>query len=404
MNTGRMMILAFSLVMALSACGKKGEQPTPAPAGTPAPTASQGEAESGTTLQLTAEQAKYAKLQSAEVAEREMMAPIEATGRVTLNEDRTIRVGSFIDGKVLKVRAKVGDRVREGQVLAEIHTHDVHEAGANLAQARAGLTQARTRASFARTSLERAERLFQSKALSKQDLDRAQVERDSMEQEVVHAEAELERAKGHLELLGLDPETLNYDASVVIRAPGGGVIMQREVTPGSSVNPGDSLFTISDLSQVWVMAEVEEKRLSELRPGAPVEVSVVAYPGESIRGSVARIGDVLNPQTRMIEVRCLVDNRAGRLKPEMYTQTKIAAGQRTMALVVSRAALQDVDGQAVVFVDQGGLRFERRKVQVGRQEADQVEIVSGLQRGEKVVVSGGFLLKSEMLKSRMDEE
>lgn len=399
MSSWRVVVLGIALI--LTSCHKKEQTgaPAPSPASQP-PTSSSTQ----DLLKLTTEQATYAKIGLAEVVEQEMVEPIEATGRVALNEDRTTRVGAFIEGKVMKVRAKVGDRVREGQVLAEIHTHEVHEAAANLAQARAGLTQARTKSSFARASLERAERLYQAKALSKHELDRAQVEHESSRQEVVHAEAELERAKGHLELLGMDPETLSPDALVLIRASGGGVIMQRDVTPGVSVNPGDNLFTISDLSQVWVMAEVDEKRLSELRVGAPVEVSVAAYPNESLRGSVARIGDMLNPQTRMIEVRCVVDNRGGRLKPEMYARTMITAGRRTRALVVGKAALQDIDGQPVVFVDRGDLRYEKRLVTLGRREGDRVEVVSGLRPGEKVVVAGGFLLKSEMLRSRMAEE
>ena len=323
---------------------------------------------------------------------------------MALNEDRTIRVGAFVDGRVMKMLVRVGDRVREGQVLAELHSHDVHEAGANLAQARAGLTQRRNQATFAGTTLARAERLYQSKALSKQELDRVRVEYESSRQDVIHAEAELERAKGHLEILGLSPEKLEYDAPVLITAPSAGIIIQREVTAGTSVNPGDPLFTISDLGQVWVIAAVEEKRLAALRVGLPVMIGVDAYPGREFPGKIAKIGDALNPETRMIEVRCLIDNRAGLLKPEMYTVTKIAAGERQRALVVPKSALQDLDGRPVLFVARDEKSFEKREVRTGRQSGELVEILDGLRTGEKVVTSGGFLLKSEMQKSRMAEE
>ncbi len=393
----------LTLSIGLTACQRN--EPVAPPATTPADAPAETTTPNAANLlTLTAESARYAGLETLAAVETELVTPIESTGRVALNEDRTIRVGAFIDGRVMKVMVKVGDRVREGQTLAEIHTHDVHEAGANLVQARANLTQKRNQAAFARTTLERAERLYQSKALSKQELERARVENDSAGQDVIHAGAELERAKGHLELLGLDPETLNYDAPVLIKAPGSGVIMQRDITTGAGITPGAPLFTISDLSQVWVVAEVEEKRLPLLRVGMPITVNVAAYPEEGFRGSIAKISDLLNPQTRMIEVRCLVDNRSGKLKPEMYALTKIAAGEKTRALVIPRAALQDVDGQEVVFVAREAQQFEKRNVRTGRQEGELVEILEGLKPGEKVVTAGGFLLKSELLKSRMEEE
>lgn len=399
-DTGLRWVLLV-LVVGLTACGRDGEPAVPGELTAPPSSAVESPI---SLITLTEESSRYAKLELAEVGEREILVPIESTGRVALNEDRTIRVGAFIDGRVVKVQVRVGDRVREGQVLAEIHSHDVHEAGANLVQARAGLTQRRNQAAFARTSLERAERLFQAKALSKQELERTRVEYESSQQDVVHAEAELERAKGHLEILGLSPEKLEYDALVQITAPISGIIMERQVTAGSSVNPGDPLFTLSDLGQVWVVAEVDEKRLSELRVGLPVAVEVAAYAGREFTGTIAKIGDRLNPQTRMVEVRCLIDNRSGLLKPEMYTVTRIGSGQSHRALMAPRSALQDVDGHAVIFVARDGRTFEKREVRTGRPSGDLIEIVDGVRSGEKVVAGGGFLLKSEMQKSRMSEE
>lgn len=393
--------IVLVLLLGLTACGRDGAPV--APGELTVPPSSEAET-SASLITLTEESSRYAKLELVAASERELLTPIESTGRISLNEDRTIRVGAFIDGRVIKVLVRVGDRVREGQVLAEIHSHDVHEAGANLAQARAGLTQQRNKAAFARTSLERAERLFEAKALSKQELERTRVEYESSQQDVVHAEAELERAKGHLEILGLSPEKLEYDAPVLITAPIAGVVMEREVTTGTSVNPGDHLFTLSDLGQVWVVAEVEEKHLMELRVGLPVVVEVAAYAGREFSGTVAKIGDKLNPQTRMVEVRCLIDNRSGLLKPEMYTVTRIASGERRRGLMVPSSALQDVDGQSVIFVARDDRTFEKREVRTGRPSGDLVEIVDGVRPGERVVAVGGFLLKSEMQKSRMSEE
>lgn len=398
----RMALVLFlsMMLLVLTGCGKSEEAASSEPGPGAAPTPSSPD--EGELVTLTGQSSQYASLVVTEAVEREMASPVEATGIVALNEDRTIRVGAFIDGRVMRVLVKVGDRVREGQALAELHTHDVHEAGANIVQARANLTQKKNQSAFARNSLERADRLFQAKALSRQELERARVDYESSQQDVVHAEAELERSKGHLELLGLSPDKLDYDAPVFIRAPESGVIMQRQITTGASVNPGEHLFTISELGQLWVLAEVEEKRLAQLRVGAPVTIEVAAYPGQQFTGSIARISDVLNPQTRMIEVRCLVDNRMGRLKPEMYAVTRIAAGEKTRALVVPRSTIQDVDGQAVVFVAREGQTYQKRTVRTGRVEGELVEILEGLKAGEKIVSSGGFLLKSEIQKSKME--
>lgn len=397
----RVLLAVLVQLIVLTGCRDgKGTEVTSAPTPVPSPSS----AEAAGLITLTAESSQYAQLELAEAREQEVFSPLEATGRVILNEDQTVRVGAYVDGRVMKVKVRVGDLVRAGQVLAELHSHDVHEAGANLFQARASLVQSRNREVFAKTGFERATRLFQSRAFSKQELDRAQVEYESSQQDVIHAEAELERAKGHLEILGISPEKPDYDAPVLITAPSGGVVVERAITVGNSVNPGDQMFTISDLGQVWVVAQVEEKRLAELRINQSLTVEVAAYPGRQFSGRIAKVGDALNPQTRMVEVRCLIDNPGRVLKTEMYAVTRIASTVGRRVLVVPKSALQDIDGRTVVFVARDGRTFEKREVQTGYQAGELVEVLSGARPGERVVTAGSFLLKSELQKSGMDEE
>jgi cobalt-zinc-cadmium efflux system membrane fusion protein len=355
-------------------------------------------------LVLSAESVAYGGIETEPVTEREMAEAIEATGRLVLNEDRTIRVGAYVPGRVVEVLVQLGDRVVEGQSLAQVHSHEVHDAGANLVQARALLARKRTEAAFAKANLERAERLLAARALSAYERERIRVEEVSAREEVTHAEAELERARGHIELLGLDEEHLDYEALVQIRAPRGGILLERHVTAGTSVNPGDPLFTLSDLGRLWVQVEVGEDRLPALRVGAPLTLTVAAYPGEPFAGRVLRLGEQVNPQTRRIEVRGEVDNRAGRLKPEMYVTAEIASGTRTHARTVPLAAIQEVDNASTIFVALGENRFQRRTVRTGRSQAGHVEILDGVATGERVVTKGSFLLKSELLKNLLEED
>jgi cobalt-zinc-cadmium efflux system membrane fusion protein len=354
-------------------------------------------------ITLSPDAVKYANLQFAEVSEQQIAAPLEVTGHIAINEDRTVRVGSLFSGRILEVPVKVGDRVRQGQALAQMHTHEVHEARAEYAKAEAELKQRKTNAEFAKSQMERAERLYQAKAGSLHELEKAKVEYQAAQQEITRAEAELERAIGHREHLGL-PDNQNYDEPVVIKAPAAGVVMKRDITPGASVNPGDNMFFISDLSTVWVMAEVPEKHLASLKIGAAVQIKVAAYPEETFAGKIARLGETLNAETRTIEVRCLAENRAGKLKPEMYASIGVVVGETRPAVMVNGAALQEMNGETVVFVAKDQNRFEKRVVKVERKQGDLVEVLSGVSRGERVVTAGGFQLKTEFQKDKLAED
>lgn len=398
LTIGNAFALSLALAVALSGCNKTDQLQNAATE------TAKADPKDTNVLALSAESAKLARLEFAEAVEQNIVAPIEATGRVTINEDATARVGSLFSGRILELNAKVGDRVRHGQALAKMHTHEVHEAEAEWFKAQAELKQQQTKAAFAKTALERAERLFQAKALSQHELDKARLEYQDAQQEIHRAEAEVERARGHHEHLGLPDDQHDYDAPVVIRAPSGGIVLKREITAGASVNPGDPLFFIGDLSSVWVIAEVPEQRLSAVKIGLPVEISVAAFPDTTFSGRIARIGEMLNPQTRTIEVRCVATNPQGKLKPEMFAQISLAAGEKRPAVLVSQKALQEMDGQTVVFVVRGENRFEKRIVKTGRKQGELIEILSGVSVGEKVVTNGGFTLKSEMQKAQLADE
>jgi cobalt-zinc-cadmium efflux system membrane fusion protein len=391
-----LVLFTFLFALILAACSKVEDKKTPSEA-------SNVPARDTNVLTLSPEATSYAHLQFGDVTEEQIAVRLEMPGRVEINDDQTVRIGSLFSGKIIHVLVKVGDRVGDGQPLAKMHTHEVHEAQAEFEKAQAALKQRKTQAEFTKSLLERAERLYQAQAASRNEVERARVEYQAAIEEVARAEAELQRAIGHRELLGL-PDDLKYDQLVVVKAVAAGVVMKREVTAGSSVSPGDNLFVISNLSSVWVIAQAPEKSLYSLRIGVPVEISVSAYPNTTFTGKVMRIGDTLNAETRTVEVRCLVQNRELRLKPEMYANVALDVSGSRPALMISQAAVQESDGKTIVFVARGNDQFERRVVTTGIRQGESVEITSGLSAGERVVTAGSFQLKSEFSKDKIADD
>ena len=401
---------AAVLMMALAGCSQ--------PAPETEQTETEAAAESGL-IRLDPEAIRIANITLGDVEIRKLEVDLQVSGRITVNENATARVGSFIEGVVVGCCESVGMDVEKGQVLARLHSHEIHDAEASYWQARAELERRRTELKFSEESYKRASRLHELKAGSLQQVQEAETKYRSAEIFLEIAKAEVERTENHLRYLGLSPELLPGAADehavkgreaheevhlIEVRSPVSGTIIERMVSPGAVVAPSDSLYVISDLRSLWVIAQVPEQHLSSLRRGLTVEVSVRAYPGQTFPARITYIGDALDPETRTVQVRCELNNPGGKLKTEMFATLTLQGGDGTEAVVAPLAALQNVDGQEILFVPEGENSFRARRVQPGRHSDSVVEIVSGLQAGEKVVVSGAFYLKSELLKAQMIEE
>ena len=370
-------------------------------------------------IRLDQEAMRIARITLGEVEIRKLEEDLQVSGRVTVNENATARVGSFTEGIVVGCCESVGNDVEKGQVLARLHSHEIHDAEASYWEARAELERRQTELQFAEKFYKRASRLYELKAGSLQKVQEAEAKFRSAETLVKIARAGVERADNHLRYLGLTPEQLPEAADehavkgqgaheeahlIEVRSPVAGTIIERTVSAGAVVTPSDSLYVISDLRSLWVIAQVPEQHLSLLRSGLTVEVSVRAYPDKTFPARITTIGDALDPETRTVEVRCELNNPGRQLKTEMFATLTIHTGGSREAVVAPLEALQNVDGEEVVFVPEGRVSFRARRVRVGRHSDSVVEIVSGLQAGEKVVVAGAFRLKSELLKAQMIEE
>jgi cobalt-zinc-cadmium efflux system membrane fusion protein len=333
---------------------------------------------------------------------------ILAPALLALDEMRTARVGSLQEGLILETLAQVGDRVRARAVLAMMHGHALHDAWAGYRKALADRRRLEKELTFAIDAHERAQRLYADKAISLQEVQRAEVERVSAKEMVDMAKAEVDRSIEELEHVGIEMDaasdtnpparTDSAEAQFPVRSPIGGVVLERLVTPGTTVTPGTPLFVVSELSTLWAVAEIDESHLSRVRVGRPVEVQVAAYPDERFPGTITFIADVVNPKTRRITVRSTVPNVGGRLKPEMFATVALGESEPRPMIVVPQSAVQAIDGRPVVFIAEAGGRFRPQPVTLGADQDGLIEVRSGLAEGQPLVTSGSFVLKSELLK------
>ncbi|MGE3705609.1 MAG: efflux RND transporter periplasmic adaptor subunit [Vicinamibacterales bacterium] len=350
------------------------------------------------TLSPAAERSSGIEVQQPRWIER--LDRIEASGVVTLNERQTARLGANVEGLVEQMNVQVGDRVRQGTILATIHSHIVHDAWAGYFKALAEKRRAENELRYAQAAEERAARLLTDKALSPQEVDRARSDRIAAEQMLRGARAEETRAiqeLAHYNIVAREEGNPLEEDVVPIQAPFSGALIERQVSPGTAVTPGTALFVLSDLSSLWVTAEVEERLSTRIKPGLPVEVQVSAYPGEVFTGTLTMVGDVVNPATRRVTIRCEVANADGRLKPQMFARVTLTSETPRRMLVIPARAVQEMEGQTVVFVRDRD-RFLRRPIVVGPAIENMVEVISGADEDDPIAVSGAFLIKSELLK------
>lgn len=318
---------------------------------------------------------------------------IQFTGTVEANQQATQQVTPLVSGRVERVNAALGNRVTRGSLLATIVSPEVAEMHGKLIEAGARLN-------LASRSLDRTRRLEKLGAAAGKDLNAA-------EAEIQTAQAEVDHLRNALRALGALPEAGAHNiALVALQAPISGVVTERTVNPGSGVEPGKPLFTIANLSEVWVIANVPESQVSLLHPGAGAEVRASALGTTAVRGTVSYIDPNLNEQTRTARVRVSVANRNELLKIGMFCEVSItptAGNAATEPLMVAESAVQRIGDRTVVFVEKSPGRFEVRNVGLAEKVAGYRIVAAGLTAGERVVTSGSFTVKSQLLKSQFAE-
>ena len=345
-----------ALAVALG-CQSAPSEPAPAAGVTPSPG-----------VRVTAADATAAGIETAAAHFVERSNPIAAAGVVTFDERRTARIGSLVEGVVDEMRVQPGDVVARGAVVARLHSHVVHDAWADYFKGLAEHRRLDAELAFSRSAEASAAALVADKALSPQELARARADVTAAVQRVAAARAEITRTEQELHHFGITPRPdadplKEEDAPVV--TPFGGTVIERHVTEGAAVTPGTPLLVVSDLSHVWVMAEIDETLVGRVAAGQPVAIATAAYPGETFPGTLTSIGAVVNAASRRVTLRVEAANPGQRLKPQMFVTVSIAATATRRVLVVPSGAVQTMDGESVVFVRTGADQFSRRAVTTG---------------------------------------
>ncbi|GBF49602.1 efflux pump protein [Leptospira ryugenii] len=328
--------------------------------------------------------------------ERAVEEDLQLPGTVSYDMNNVAKVGSRVNGRILSVFVKEGDRVKKGAPLASIQSVELGTTEANYLKARARLEALKVQA-------DRAKELYEKKVTSAKEYEMSLMDYKSVK-------AEMETSRNALENLGLnDSEISNLEAgkynskNLFIRSPISGTVTVREAIIGQAVNARDNLFTVADLSVLWINLEVFEKDLNSLRKGN--EAKVIPIGGtidDAVKAVVSYVSDVIDPVKKTAEIRLEVRNANGRLRPGQSVTANVkgmvAENLRNKIKVIPMDSVHKIEGETFVFVKNMDASFSAKKVGLGKSYEDWVEILTGLDGNEAIVKDGSFVLKSEYLK------
>lgn len=336
------------------------------------------------------------------VTEHEFRPERLAEGRIAYDDEGVTPVLSPYGGaRVLRVLAQAGDTVHQGDTLLEVESADLLQAGGDLLSRADQAEKAQAALDLARRDAARQRALLQARATSRRDLEQAEAAVIGAAAELRMAEAALAAARARLGVLGRSPQqiagieaTRRPDAVVTVTAPTDGTVVQRRVGPGQWLSPGaaEPVYTIADLSTVWLIGMVREADVPLLRLGQPLEAVVDALPGRTFEARITRLATGLDPQTRRLEVCAELQAPDGALKPGMRASLRIALGEARRAVGVPAGALLGRGAETAVWLALDENRVALRRVTPGIGNGDEVEVVEGLRPGERIVTGGALFL------------
>lgn len=345
-------------------------------------------AEEGSVLKLSDADIAGGGIKTAKVAQEVLRAGITVSATIQPNRDRYAHVSPRVPGKVLQVPAKAGDEVRAGQVLALLDSVEIGESTS-------AYHQAASQFAVAKADFERADGLYKEQVIPQKDHLRAKSEFEK-------ARAALTAATDKLRMMGVSPSSGQSSSTLPVTSPFAGTVIEKTAVIGEMAQPDKALFTVADLSTVWIEANLAERDLARMKTGSEASVTVTAYPEVQFKGRLVYVSAVVDRESRTVKGRIEIPNGDRRLKPEMFASARIATEERGSTIAVPTEAVVLLDNRSNVFVKEVD-GFEARPVELGEVVGDRQIVKSGLHVGEEVVIAGVYALKSRLLKSKLGE-
>ena len=373
------MAAALALGFALAGCGS-GQSSRPGDM----TSFSAQPAKSATPELFTIPQDQMSHVQVVTLQPEKLTRTLRLTGTVAYNAFKTAPVITQMGGPVSRILVVPGEHVRQGQPMLEVASPDYSQLFATYLKARETFR-------VADKNYARAQDLYQHHAIAERDLLQAESDRNQ-------AQADMNASDQSMKILGIkNPEDLAKapsSAAIPLLAPIGGEVVERLVSPGQVLQAGQTqAFTISDMSTVWVLANVYQGDLAHIKTGDDVVVQTDAYP-DSFRGKISYVSAALDPNTRTLQARIVVNNPGAKLKKDMYCTATVTAGAIEGAIAVPDAAvLRDDENQPFVYVATAPSQFGRRAIEIGGSENGRTQVLKGLAAGEEVVGNGSLFLQ-----------
>lgn len=327
------------------------------------------------------------------VSRMELSDTLRVAGQVDFDEQRVTRIGATVTGRVTELTAMLGQQVKVGDTLAVLNSTE-------LGAAQLAYMKARAQAQLNERNVERAQQLFAADVIGSAELQRR-------ESELSISRAEMRAAADQLRVLGVSSKSLEKLTSTgainsvsPVVATMAGTVVERLVAQGQVVQPSEVMFTVADLSRVWVEAEVPEQQAAAVRPGQTIQVEIPAL-GQQLTAKLIFIADTVNPTTRTIMVRSELDNSDRSLKPAMLA-TVLIQGRPTARLVVPDTAIVRENNKDYLFVEVGPQQFKLTEVALGPAIGTMRPVLGGVAEGTKVVTEGAFHLNNERKRKELE--
>jgi membrane fusion protein, heavy metal efflux system len=345
--------------------------------------------------------AQWAGLTVEPVQQHVFRAELSTEGKIAIDEDRVTPIFCPYSGRIAKLLVKQGDAVVQGQPLFTVEATDMVQAQNEFIGAFTAVNKARSSLNLAQIVDKRQRVLYAGKAVPLKEVQNARAAFDAAESDMRSSEAALEAARNRLRMLGKSDEEIDHfqekgivDPATPAFAPISGTIVQRKAGPGQYIGTAASepVFVIGDLSTVWLVAYVRESGATQVRRGQTISFTVPAFPGRTFTSKIAHVGTSIDPSTRRLMVRAVVDNAERLLKPEMFANATIFTGEPDKAVSVPRSAVIHEGDAARIWVVRDDKGIEFRRITVGLTDGKVIQVTDGLKVGERIITKGSMFI------------